>query len=82
MFLQPVIDLLRQEFHNVTIYDCGKDAATFCLAVRFDEPIDLYYLGRAVAGVNLGIAAQTRDGLIYFPEALIDAETYAYILKE
>ena len=82
MFLQPVIDLLRQEFHNVTIYDCGKDAATFCLAVKFDEPIDLYYLGRALSGVNLGLATQVKDGLIYFPEALIDAETYAYILKE
>ena len=80
MFLQPVIDLLRQEFHNVTIYDCGKDKATFCLAVRFDEPVDLYYLGRSLCAVDLGLATQTRDGLIYFPEALIDAETYAYIV--
>lgn len=82
MLLIPVIDLLRQEFHKVTIYDCGKDTATFCLAVRFDEPVDLYYLGRALYSVNLGIATQTKDGLIYFPEAVIDAETYAYILKE
>jgi hypothetical protein len=80
MFLLPVIDLLRSEFHKVTIHDFGEDEVRFCLAVKFNEPVDLYYLGRALSSVNLGLATQTKDGIIYFPEALIDAEAYAYIV--
>jgi hypothetical protein len=81
MLLLTVIDLLRDENYKVTIYDCGKKEVRFCLAVRFDEPVDLYYLGRTLRAFDLGLATQTEDGLIYFPEAVIDAETYAYIVR-
>jgi hypothetical protein len=79
--MKTIIDMLRREMFKVTIHDCGKDEVMFRLAVKFDEPVDLYYLGRALSGVDLGLAAQTKDGLIYFPEVGIDAETYGYILE-
>ena len=80
MFLSPVIDLLREIGYEVTIHDCGKDKATFCLAVMLSEPVDLYYIGNALSGYTMGAAIGDKEGLVYFPAALIDAETYSYII--
>jgi hypothetical protein len=81
--MKEVIDALRREMFKVTMHDMAKgdDEVMFRLAVRFNEPVDLYYLGRALSGVDLGLAAQTEDGVIYFPEIYVDAETYGYILE-
>ena len=82
MLLIPVIDLLRKESFVVTIHDCGKENVRFCLAVQVYDPEDLYHLGSTLSGLPLGAVYYTKTGIFYFPEAVIDAETYTYILKE
>jgi hypothetical protein len=77
--MKTIIDMLRREFFTVTIHDCGKDEVKFCLAVQIEEPVDMYFLGRLLADVHLGVPAYTKD-FAYFPTMEVDAETYGYIL--
>ena len=77
--MKAIIDMLRREFFKVTSHDCGKDKVKLCLAVQIEEPVDMYFLGRLLANVHLGVPAYTEE-FAYFPSLEIDAETYSYIL--
>ena len=77
--LIPVIDLLREELFVVTIHDRGnKEEAKFCLAVKIDDFVDLYYLGRKLSMFALGVPYH-KAGILFFPEVEINAELYEYI---
>lgn len=78
MSLIPMIDLICENGYRVTIHDYGMDSVTFCLAVMFDTPEDLYYLGELLGDFGLG-AALVKDKLIFFPKAKIDAGLFEYI---
>ena len=78
MSLIPMIDLIRESGYEVTIHDYGMDSVAFCLAVMFDAPEDLYYLGELLGDFGLG-AALVKDKLIFFPKAKIDAGLFEYI---
>jgi len=78
MYLQQVIDLIRETRYEVTIHDCGKDSVAFCLAVMFDDLEDIYYIGELLGDLGLGVAL-VKEKLIFFPKAKIDAELYEYI---
>jgi hypothetical protein len=78
MSLLPVINLLRESQYEVTIHDCGKQDAKFCLAIMTSEPADLFYLGELLGDYSLGVA-MVNDGLLYFPSTPINAEMYEYI---
>jgi hypothetical protein len=82
MTTKDIIDLLNQETFFVTIYDSGAGNVRFCLAVQIHELEDLYYLGKALSALPPLVLYYTKTNLAYFPEVEIDAETYAYILKE
>jgi hypothetical protein len=79
--LIPVIDLLREEGFVVTIHDRGDKEAKFCLAIKIDDPVDLFYLGRNLSVFPLGAPYYKviGTGLAYFPAVEIDAELYEYI---
>jgi len=78
--LMPVIDLLREDEFVVTIHDRGtNEEVKFCLAVKIDDPLHLYYLGRKLSMFSLGVPYYSQTGLAYFPAVEIDAELYEYI---
>lgn len=77
--LIPVIDLLREDQFVVTIHDRGnKEEVKFCLAVKIDDLVDLYYLGRKLSMFALGVPYY-KGGILFFPEVEINAELYEYI---
>jgi hypothetical protein len=78
--MKTIIDMLRRETFTVTIHDCGEDEVKFCLAVKIEEPVDMYFLGRlSVEMEELGCPSCTGE-LAYFPFLEVDAETYSLIL--
>jgi hypothetical protein len=75
-----LIDELRSEGLKVTIHDAGDPETglvNFVLAVRIDEPLDIWYAARALK--NFDVIPKCSGFLLYLPEMTIDAETYAFI---
>ena len=78
--MKTVIEHLRSEGLKVTIHDAGDPetgVVNFVLAVRIDEPLDIWYAARALK--NFDVIPKCSGFLLFIPEMTIDAETYAFI---
>jgi hypothetical protein len=75
-----LIDQLRADGLKVTIHDAGDPETglvNFVLAVRIDEPLDIWYVARVFKDVE--VIPKCSGFLLFFPEITIDAVAYEYI---
>jgi hypothetical protein len=85
--MKEIIDLLRNEGLRVTIHDTGLESVYFVLAVAIDEPLDIWYVARALPATNSDHVSLlrpptvegNREDLLVFHDLKIDAEMYEYI---
>jgi hypothetical protein len=78
--MKELIQKLRAEGLKVTIHDAGDHklgAVNFVLAVRIDDPLDIWYAAMVFKGVRA--TPKCTGHLLLFPEMTIDAETYNFI---
>lgn len=85
--MKEIIDLLRNEGLRVTIHDTGLEEVYFVLAVVIDEPLDIWYVARALPAKNEEHVSLlrppsvegARENLLVFHDLKINAEMYEYI---
>jgi len=78
--MKDLIDQLRADGLKVTIHDAGDPETglvNFVLAVRIDDPLDIWYAARVLKDVRC--IPKCTGSLLFLPEITIDAETYEYI---
>jgi hypothetical protein len=78
MNILEIIDKLRMAKMRVTIYDMGRsNYVVFVLGVVMDEPIDIWYVAKALD--RLELTPIFNGSMLYFPELKLDEEHYKYI---
>ena len=78
-----IIETLIEARHPITLADIGRHGtATFCLALKVYEPLDLWYLSQfcVTHKLDLGVPVfDPKQGLVYFPTHVIDTECFDLI---
>ena len=77
-----IIQMLRQGGWQVTLHDVGVDRAELVLAVRLDEPLDLWYLSQdcGLNNLHMGAVFLTATNIVYFPLLVVDADDYREVM--
>jgi hypothetical protein len=83
--MKTIIQTLIDARQPVTIADIGRHgAATFCLALKVYEPLDLWYLSQFAVTHRLELGVPVFDpkqGLVFFPMHVIDTECFDLIVN-
>lgn len=74
--IQLIKDYRERGFH-VTAYDTGSGAADFVLALKIEEPIDLWYAYRE----GLIPKYDDKQSILYFPLLALDAASFKEIVR-
>lgn len=72
-------------YFRVTLAEMGDPRfATFCVAIKVEEPIDLYYIAGFIRlnEIMPGVPSyREKEKLLCFPELIVDAECYDLIIS-
>jgi hypothetical protein len=72
-----IISDLRGFGLEPTIVDVGLGRADFRLAVKIEDPLDIYYTGKCLNKYLLAIAVE--EGYLYFENLLINEQVFIEI---
>jgi hypothetical protein len=72
-----LIKKLRDEHIKVTIHDMGEHNCIFVLAVIMDGPSTAW--DAALIMADSRCIPRWKDNILFFPQLIVDAETYEYI---
>lgn len=83
MNILDFIKVLRDQSFKVIVYDHGSSDVEFCVGVIIDEPIDIWYVSKAINANNMNPLPYF-DGkkILYFPQLLVDKETYGALIND
>ncbi len=72
-------------YQPVTLSETSElSGTTFCVAIRIDEPLDLYYIAQFICLNKVDTGTPVYDEgqqVVCFPELVVDADCYDLIIN-